>query len=302
MKTPQQFKIKIILLSACFFQSLLLFAQEEGNPKLFRISSAFTSFPDTARAAGHWYDKVLYTATEHYNDSSVLIVVPPQLKPGRQVDIIFWFHGWRNNIDSAAAYFELITQFMASNRNAILVLPETTKNAPDSYGGKLEQKDVFKNLLTDVLTRLRNEKLISKRSKAGNIVLAGHSGAFRVMAYIVQNGGFEVSQVILFDGLYSQVDKYTAWIQASPSHQFINLYTNKGGGTDEVSNKMMQLLTEKNIPFIHAEEKDVHTPLLKTNQVIFIHSLKEHNDVMNRPDHNFRLFLENSNALKALHQ
>ena len=153
-----------------------------------------------------------------------------------------------------------------------------------------------------MLNKLKTEKVIGKRTKAGNIVLAGHSGAFRVMAYILQNGAVEVNQVILFDGLYSQVDKYTAWIQADPSHQFINMYTNKGGGTDLVSVKMMQLLKEKDIPYINADEKDVHTPMLRTNQVIFIHSLKEHNDVINLPDHNFRLFLENSLVLNPLLQ
>lgn len=292
--------MKIILLSALLLKSFLSFAQTENNTKLFHITSAFTSFPDTARADGHSYDKVLYSAAAHYSDSSILIAVPPQLKPGKHVDVVFWFHGWRNNIDSAASYFELIKQFMASNRNAILVLPETTKNAPDSYGGKLEQKDVFKNLLNDVLNKLKTEKIIGKRAKPGNIVLAGHSGAFRVMAYILQTGGVDVNQVILFDGLYSQVDKYTAWIQADPSHQFINLYTNKGGGTDEVSAKMMQELRDKNIPFINPEEKDLNAGMLKTNRVIFIHSLKEHNDVINRPDHNFRLLIENSLVLKPI--
>ena len=292
--------MKIILLSTLFFQSFLSHAQTEVNPKLFHITSAFTSFPDTARAAGHSYDKVLYSAADHYSDSSILIAVPPQLKPGKHVDVIFWFHGWRNNIDSAASYFELVKQFMASNRNAILVLPETTKNAPDSYGGKLEQKDVFKNLLNDVLHKLKTEKIIGKKTKAGNIVLAGHSGAFRVMAYILQTVCIEVKQVILFDGLYSQVDKYTAWIQAHPSHQFINLYTNKGGGTDEVSAKMMQELRNKNIPFVNPEEKDLNAEMLKTNRVIFIHSHKEHNDVINRPDLNFKLFIESSLALKPL--
>ncbi|MFM6924317.1 MAG: hypothetical protein ACKOU7_02370 [Ferruginibacter sp.] len=294
--------MRIILIAVFFLAYLQVSAQKEFAPKLFRITSAFTSFPDTSRAAGHMYDKVLYTTAEHYSDSSVLIVVPPQLNPGRRVDVICWFHGWRNNIDSAAASFELIKQFLASNRNAVLVLPETTKNAPDSYGGKLEQKDVFKYLLNDVLKKLKTEKIIGKRAGAGNVILAGHSGAFRVMAYIVQNGAVEVKQIILFDGLYSQVEKYTAWIQADPSHQFINMYTNKGGGTDEVSEQMMQLLKEKNIPFINAEEKDVHIPGLRTNQVIFIHSLKEHNDVINRPDHNFRMFLENSPALQPLLQ
>jgi hypothetical protein len=276
-------------------------AQSEVTPKLFRITSAFTSFPDTARATGHRYDNILYTAAAHYSDSSLLIAVPPQLKATKHVDVVFWFHGWRNNIDSAATYFELIKQFMASNRNAVLVLPETTKNAPDSYGGKLEQKNIFKNLLNDVLKKLKTEKIIGKRTKPGNIVLAGHSGAFRVIVYILQNGGIEVKQVILFDGLYSQIDKYTSWIQADTSHQFINLYTNKGGGTDEVSLKMIEGLRTKNIPFIHPEEKNADADMLNTNHVIFIHSLKEHNDVINRPDHNFRLFLENSSFLKPVH-
>jgi hypothetical protein len=290
---------RLLLIILTFFASSA-FAQNGITAKIFRISSAFTSFPDTARAAGYTYDKVLYTAAVHYSDSSVLIAVPPGLKTGKQVDVVFWFHGWRNNIDSAAEYFELINQFMASNRNAVLVFSETAKNAPDSYGGKLEQENVFKNLLNDVLHKLKTEKIISKRVKPGNIVLAGHSGAFRVIAHILQKGGAAVKQVILFDGLYSQVDKYTAWIQANALHQFINLYTNTGGGTDAVSDKMMQLLREQNIPFIHCEEKDVHTPMLKTNQVIFIHSLKEHNDVINRPDYNFRLFIQHSNALTPL--
>lgn len=280
--------------------SIPAFAQTETGPKIFRIRSAYTSFPDTGRTNGHVYDNVLYSTVEHYSDSSVLIFVPAQLSAKKQVDVICWFHGWRNNIDSAVSYFELAKQFLASGRNAILVLPETTKDAPDSYGGKLEQKDIFKFLLNDVLDKLKKEKIIGKRTAVGKVVLAGHSGAFRVMAHILQDGGVEIKQTILFDGLYSQVDKFTNWIQADASHQFIDLYTNKGGGTDEVSGKMMQELREKNIRFINLEEKEVNASMLKTDQVIFIHSLKEHNDVINRPDHNFRLFLENSLALIPL--
>lgn len=245
------------------------------------------------------YNNVLYPAAGHYDDSSVMIVVPPQFKATKKTDIICWFHGWRNNIDSAAEYFELAKQFLASNRNAILIIPETTKNAPDSYGGKLEQKGIFKKLLQDVMSKLKSEKVIGKKAQAGNVELAGHSGAFRVMAHILQNGETEVKQVLLFDGLYNQVDKYTTWIQADASHRFLHIYTNKGGGTDEVSATMMKGLREKNIPFINPEEKDVDATLLRSNQVIFIHSLKEHNDVINRPDHNFRMFLETSHVLKA---
>jgi hypothetical protein len=292
--------MKPLLLFIFSILSLQSFAQKSRDAKIIRVTSAHTSFPDTARANGHIYDKVLYTAAEHYKDSSVLVIVPPHLKAVHTIDVICWFHGWRNNIDSSLSYFELAKQFLASHRNAILLLPETTKDAPDSYGGKLEQKDMFKQLLKDVLDSLRKEKVIGKRAAVANVVLAGHSGAFRVMAYILHNGGVEVKQTILLDGLYSQVDQFSNWIQADGAHRFINLYTNKGGGTDEVSIKMMQLLRDKNIPFIHAEEKEVNAWMLQTNPVIFIHSLKEHNDVINRPDPNFRLFIENSPILKGI--
>lgn len=284
------------ILCALLFVSTHAFAQTE---RTFRITSSYTSFPDSVRAKGHTYNKILYNAAEHYSDSSVLIIVPAGLKANKQVDLVFWFHGWRNTIDSAASYFELVKQFIASGSNAVLVIPETAKNSPDSYGGKLEKKDIFKALAKDVIDKLKKEKVIGKRAEAGNIILAGHSGAFRVMAYILQNGGMEVKQVLLFDGLYSQVDKYTAWIQADDAHRFLHIYTNRGGGTDAVSAEMMKGLREKNIAFINPEEKDVNAEILKSNQVIFIHSLKEHNDVINRPDHNFRMFLETSHVLKA---
>ncbi len=289
---------KLLLVTLSIFAAPV-FAQTEKDPKIFRINTTFTSFPDTGRAKGYSYEHVLYSAVEHYNDSSVLIIVPPKLKVKKYVDVICWFHGWRNNIDSAVAYFDLVKQFLSSHRNAILVLPETTKDAPDSYGGKLEQKNIFKNLLNEVLDKLKKENIIGKKTEAGNVLLAGHSGAFRVMAFILQNGGVEVKQTILFDALYSQVDKFTNWIQADPSHRFINIYTNKGG-TAELSLKMMQGLRDKNIPFINPEEKEVNPSMLKTNNIIFIHTLKEHNDVINRPDNNFLLFIENSHVLKPL--
>lgn len=263
----------------------------------FRITSSHTSFPDTARANGHRYANVLYPAEGHYDDSSVLIVVPPGFKAGRTVDIVCWFHGWRNHIDSVVSYFEIANQFIAAKRNAVLIIPESAKNAPDSYGGKLEQKEMFSLLLQDVLAKLKKEKTVPRKAGIGSTVLAGHSGAFRVMAFIMQQGGTEINEAFLFDGMYGQVDKYITWLQSDTSHHFINMYTNKGGGTDKVSDDMMKLLAEKSMPFISIEEKETDATALTYNRIVFVHSLKEHNDVINRPDHNFQLFLENSRFL-----
>ena len=271
-------------------------AQTELN--IFRITSTHTSFPDTGRANGHTYKNILYKAADHYSDSSVLIITPKKLAAAKTVDIIFWFHGWGNNIDSANKRFELAKQFASSNMNAILVLSETTKDAPDSYGGKLEQSGVFKSLVNDVIITLKREKIISRKTTPGNILLAGHSGAYRVMAHIVKYGDQPIQEVILFDALYGQTDKFMNWILSDIENRFINIYTDEGG-TDMESKEMVKQLLQKNIIPDTLEEKEITPSLLQKDRIIFIHSLKKHNDIINNPD-NFELFIRNSAILNKL--
>src|ERR1700682_1980603 len=113
--------MKYLLLFCCSFIARLSYAQY-NDLNIFRTSSSHTSFPDTARANGHIYNKVLYDAAKHYSDSSVLIIAPKKLNANKKVDLVFWFHGWGNNIDSAAVRYGLLKQFAASGLNAVLVL------------------------------------------------------------------------------------------------------------------------------------------------------------------------------------
>ena len=100
-----------------------------------------------SRLKGHTGNQVFYNTADHYSDNHVLIVAPKNLHADKKVDLIFWFHGWHNNIDTAVAYYQLTRQFIASGINAVLVLPEAAKDAADSYGGKLEKPGVFRDLV-----------------------------------------------------------------------------------------------------------------------------------------------------------
>jgi hypothetical protein len=172
-------------------------------------------------------------------------------------------------------------------------LPETARDAPDSYGGKLEQPGMFKNLVNDVLGQLKTKNLVPSKAVAGNILLCGHSGAFRAIAFILQNGHMPVNEVFLFDALYSQVDKFIAWIVGDQSHHFIHWYTNQGGGTDIMSDTMMLQLKSLHRDFALTEENMTNADTIKNNRILFVHSLREHNVIINNPD-NFQLLLENS--------
>ncbi len=278
-----------------------VWAQENNNRELLhlKINSSHAAFPDIKRDTGYTNDGRFFDAASHYSDSSVLLVYSKHLRANKKIDLVFWFHGWNNNIDTALAFYQLAEQWQQAHPNAMLVLAETAKNAADSYGGKLEQPMVFTRLVNDILAALKKNRIIPQKTMQGNIILAGHSGAYRVMAHILQYGGMPVQEVYLFDALYSQTDKFMAWIKANPANHFINWYTNHGGGTDEVSIQMMADLKTAGIPYLLSEEKDLLPSFLHQNRILFVHTDREHNDIINRPD-NFALLLNASLFLRSI--
>jgi hypothetical protein len=284
MNGKRVFKTVLLLLSG-----FLLRAQEKNDYHVLHFVSAHTSFPDTGRAKD-WLDgdSVVRPVAGHYDDNSVLLVVPNGLEPGRPVDLVFWFHGWHNSIDTALEFYGLARQFAASKRNAVLVLAEAAKNSADSYGGKLKQKGMFKGLVDDVMAELK------ATGGPGHIVLAGHSGGFLVIANILANGQVPVDEVFLFDALYSQIPIFMGWIgDGKAPHHFVHWYTNHGGGTDEMTDTLMRRLDSRAIGYRLVEEKAVTPEIIGSNRVLLVHSLREHNVIINNPD-DFEVLLENS--------
>ena len=111
---------------------------------LAQLTSA--PFPHPSRAEGHRYNGQLFAAKEHYADSSVAIFVPKGFRESGKIDFIVHFHGWTNHVERVLDHYKLIEQLTASGRNAVLVVPQGPRDAPDSGGGKLEDADGFKQL------------------------------------------------------------------------------------------------------------------------------------------------------------
>ena len=225
------------------------------------------------------------------SDSSVLLVVPKGLHAGKTVDLVIWFHGWHNSIDTALRFYGLARQLAASGRNAVLVLPEAAKNAADSYGGKMRQEGMFKLLVANVLEELKRKGAVPSGAAAGHIVLAGHSGAYSVMADILEHGGLAVDEVFLFDALYGRLETFVRWAEEG-SHHFVHWFTNTGYGPDKMSDTMMLRLRQDKIPYGLSEEASVDDGVIKNNRILFVHSPREHNVIINNPD-DFALLLRN---------
>jgi len=251
-------------------------------------------FPHPARAAGHTYQEKLYPAPEHYADSTVAIFIPKGFRETGRVDLVIHFHGWNNTVAGTLHGYQLIEQLVASGRNAVLVVPEGPHNAPDSFGGKLEDPDGFKNLTAELVATLRQRAGFKRNDfSLGHIILSGHSGGYRVIAGILDRGGLapNADEVWLFDALYAGTDKFLAWSDRHPG-RLLNIYTDHGG-TKHDSEALMELLQKRGTPFLAVEESKATADELKTNRLVFIHTDLSHNDVVAKRKE-FCLFLKTS--------
>jgi hypothetical protein len=258
-------------------QSLTERYKQYGEVILSSLSKA--PFPHQKRMSGHTYNSKSYSFEEHYNDSTVLIFIPKGYKADAGNNFVIHFHGWNNNVDSVLSQFKLIEQFSESKKNAILVVPQGPKNAPDSFGGNLEEENGFQSFINEIADLVYEKKIIVNK-KIGNIILSGHSGGFRVISYILMRGGLteNIKEVFLFDGLYGQIEKYTYWLDHYDG-KLINIYT-KDGGTKEESQNLMECFNSWKVPYNFKNEIDLSDDDLRNNRIIFIYSDLEHNDVI----------------------
>jgi hypothetical protein len=277
-----------------FFTAIFIHAQ--NSPKgvqgiSYKFQMKNSPFPHKLRTNGHTYKNEFFDLENHYSDSTVLVYVPKNFKLSDSIDFIFYFHGWYNNIDTACKQFNLIDQFENSGTNAIFVFPEGPKNSPDSFGGKLEEKAKFNDLVLELKEILKNKFQYS--FEIDKITLSGHSGAYRIISYILLHGGNtdNISAVYLFDALYADVEKYSYWIDHFKG-KFINIFT-ENGGTKSESENLMLCLNAWQIPFTFLETDDFTVDDLKTNRIIFISSKLSHNEVINTK-YQFQKFIESN--------
>jgi len=269
-----------VILAPCL-QAQNLSADYRPYGQLIITQLVSAPFPHPARAKGHTHNQEFFPADKHYQDNSVAIFIPKNFRNTSAIDLVVHFHGWRHHLGNVLPEYQLIEQFVASGRNAILIVPQGPYDAPDSFGGKLEDADGFKRFIEEVLNHLPKEKF-SKPPPLGRIILSGHSGGYQVIASILARGGLteHVREVWLFDALYSQTDKFAAWFQ-NRERRFIDIYT-ENGGTKSETEKLMAKLKANGTPFFSALEAKVTDPDLSSNRLLFIFSALPHDEVMQK--------------------
>ena len=236
-------------------------------------------FPHPERENGHTYDGVHYSYEEHYSDSSVLVIIPEAYKKNTRLDIMVFFHGWGNSKDKCNEKFKLGEQLEMSGNDMILVIPEGPKYSRDSYNGKVCDEGGFKRMIDELLENLKQDGVI-KDKQLGRILLAGHSGGYYAMGYILRWGGYteKISDVVIFDGLYALEKDYLNWVMEY-NGRLINIYTENGGTKDDTE-MFMGWCDSLNIDYDKGETSGLDE--MPDDRILMLYSDLGHSDVMHK--------------------
>jgi hypothetical protein len=262
-----------------------------GDAVRLRLVSA--PFPHPDREDGYLSEGVAYPASPHYSDSSVAVFVPRGYRPASPVNLVVFLHGWDSSIDDARVRFDLYRQFSQSGVQALLVIPELAWNAPDSFGGKLEDPGGFTRMVDELLTDLAAAG-ITRGTRPGSIVLAGHSGGFESIAMILAHGDLaaNIREVMLFDAVFAWVRQFAAWIEKRDG-RFVSVIS-AGGEETTVVNELMAVLTADHAAFATVPDSPQNDDRVRASRVTFLRSDADHYGVVVAHDQFRRLLAVSS--------
>jgi|SRR5581483_3161571 len=233
---------------------------------------------------------------EHYQDSTVGIVIPRTFKPGNSVDLIVHFHGHRNYVENVLDRYRLPDQVVASGCNAILIVPQGPKDAADSGFGRMEDQGGFEALMREIVDYLHDEKKIPTTT-IGRVVLTSHSGGYNAVSAICARGGLRenITDVLLFDSSYGGLENYADWIKLDHDRRLVSIFT---AHLAPANFELLTLLKSRDVPYEILMEKQLTPEILSKRTATFIHTEDlPHDEIMTQRDY-YTLFLKTSALAK----
>jgi hypothetical protein len=256
----------------CFASGASAGAWEEselGQTAIFPMENA--PYPHESRAEGFQGSSQFYPRDPHYVDNSVALFIPKGYRPAKKTDLLYYFHGHGNNIRMAFEKQRVRELVVASGKNVILVFPEGPKDAGDSGLGKLEDPGGLKRLTEEVLNKLCAEGKIAS-PRLGQVILSGHSGAYRGIAFCLAQGGLErnVTEAYLLDSSYGQLDLIVDWAAKHRQGRLRSIFTEHLANENVV---IMMNLAQRGIRYQLRCDTDATDELLRSTRLLFLHTL-----------------------------
>jgi hypothetical protein len=241
--------------------------QEDEHGWTAFVSMENAPFPHASRENGFTHGGRTFARDPHYTDSTVALFIPRAFQPGERTDLLIYFHGHMTNVRRALDRQRLREQVVASGQNVVLVFPQGPKEAADSGGGRLEEPGALKRLVDEVMETLETAGRVKSRD-VGRVLLAGHSGAYRVISFCLEHGGLDdsVKDVCLLDATYDRLDAFADWAARRRDDRLFSIFT---AHLADENKELMQKLTAQSVPLIRVTNDEGAKAALRTGRIVF---------------------------------
>lgn len=163
-----------------------------------------------------------------------LVYIPAGLDTASGVDVVVYFHGWSNCIQTVVGTAprpctpggpnrgasDLLGQFARSGRRAILVVPQLKFDAASGDAGMLTTDRWFADMLLEIQQAMGLGPVRS-------VTLYAHSGGYVATNAVLMHGGVPILGVCLLDALYGYSNTFYEFAQGGG--KLASLYTADGG-------------------------------------------------------------------------
>jgi hypothetical protein len=264
--------VSVLLLSAFCSRAAEWESNDLGQTAIVPMKSA--PYPHESRAEGFTNNDKHYPADIHYSNSDVAIFLPQGWNPDLGVHLLYYFHGHGNNVRQAIDQYQLREKVVASQRNVVFVFPQGPFNAGDSGGGRLEEPGAFKAITDEVMAFLKEEGRITDQP-VGKVILAGHSGAYRIMAHGAKHGGIPISEIYLIDASYGYGEEFAQWAATNPQARLRSIFTDHLAARNAWMVGRLNALDQSPRLIL---ESDWTPELDAQHRLLFMHTTLSHND------------------------
>lgn len=237
------------------------------------------------------------TKGSRWTDPTVIVFVPHyfRIRADYKIDVVMHLHGYRDTADAAMKRHQLREQLFDSKQNAIIVFPQGPVNAESMDYGKLDQPRGLLALLTELRKTLQTPRVQAKlgpagipnRARIGTLVMSAHSGGFKGVSNCLAHGGWDVSEVYLFDALYGQTGIFRDWlvetwkksIPEGDRHKLVSYFGDEP--TIVESRRLMRELERLKIPYVlEQKEGEMTRRQMTKSRAVFIQRSTSHQGVL----------------------
>jgi hypothetical protein len=196
-----------------------------------------------------------------YSDRRSLLYLPPGYNPQVPSLMVVFLHGQGATLERDVMQRQGVPRQIAeTGKNIALVAPQLAVDAADSSAGNFWRPGHLAAYIDEAaerLMRLYGDKRAGPHFNASQVVIVSYSGGYLSTAYALQRGGavYRVKGVILMDSLYSDEDKFAAWIATRRNQGFLlSAYTDS---THDENVTLQGLLAKRRIPFATSLPKEL---------------------------------------------